>query len=49
VIVIIEEKSFEDLFSKLQAEKGSICLKYVIEKAEEIFVYCSYEEGMISI
>lgn len=36
-------KSFEDYFSELQADMVSICLEYVGHKAEEIYIYCSYE------
>ena len=41
-------KVFEDYFSELQADMVSICLEYVDNKAEQIFIYCSCEAGMIS-
>ncbi|MFC0186695.1 DUF600 domain-containing protein [Fictibacillus aquaticus] len=36
-------KVFEDYFSELQADMVAICLEYVEEKADDIFIYCSYE------
>ena len=36
-------KVFEDYFSELQGDMVSICLEYVNGKAEEIYIYCSYE------
>src|SRR5690625_2537818 len=36
-------KSFEDYFSKLQADMVSICLEYVKSNADAIYIYCSYE------
>lgn len=36
-------KSFEDYFSELQADMVSICLEYVDRKADDIYLYCSYE------
>ena len=41
-------KVFEDYFSELQADMVSICLEYVFERANKIYIYCSYEEGLIS-
>ncbi|KAF6586064.1 DUF600 domain-containing protein [Paenibacillus sp. EKM211P] len=41
-------KIFEDFFSELQADMVSICLEYVNDRADKIYIYCSYEEGMIS-
>lgn len=41
-------KVFEDSFSELQADMVSICLKYVHDRAEQIYVYCSFEERVIS-
>ncbi len=35
------KKVFEDMFSELQADMVSICMEYVEEKAEKIFIYCS--------
>lgn len=34
---------FEDYFSELQTDMVSLCLEYVESKADEIFIYCSYE------
>lgn len=39
---------FEDRFSELQADMVSICLEYVENKAEEIFIYGSFEAKVIS-
>ncbi len=41
-------KVFEDYFSELQADMVSICLEYVFDRANKIYIYCSYEEGLIS-
>lgn len=41
-------KVFEDYFSELQADMVSICLEYVENRAEKIYIYCSYENRMIS-
>lgn len=39
-------KAFEDYFSELQTDMVAICLEYVDHKADEIFIYCSYEPKM---
>ncbi|MFB1052230.1 DUF600 domain-containing protein [Paraliobacillus sp. JSM ZJ581] len=39
-------KLFEDYFSELQTDMVAICLEYVDNKADEIFIYCSYEPKM---
>lgn len=39
-------KVFEDYFSELQADMVAICLEYVDNKADDIFIYCSYEPKM---
>lgn len=36
-------KLFEDYFSEMQADMVTICLDYVNHKAENIYIYCSYE------
>lgn len=41
-------KVFEDSFSELQADMVSICMEYVENRAEKIYIYCSFEENMIS-
>lgn len=38
--------SFEDHFSELQADMVAICLEYVENRAEDIYIYCSYEPAM---
>jgi hypothetical protein len=39
-------KSFEDTFSELQADMVSICLEYVENRADNIFIHCSWEQGV---
>ena len=41
-------KVFEDYFSELQADMVAICMEYVNNNAEKIYIYCSFEEQMIS-
>lgn len=41
-------KVFEDYFSELQEDMVSICLEYVFERANKKYIYCSYEEGLVS-
>ncbi|MBD8035085.1 MULTISPECIES: DUF600 domain-containing protein [Solibacillus] len=41
-------KEFEDIFSELQADMISICMEYVEDRADKVFVYASCEESMIS-
>lgn len=41
-------KVFEDTFSELLADMVSICLEYVHDKAEKIYIYCSFEERVTS-
>lgn len=41
-------KVFEDYFSELQADMISICLEYAEEKVDRIYIYCSFEEMVIS-
>ncbi|KGX89951.1 hypothetical protein N781_08670 [Pontibacillus halophilus JSM 076056 = DSM 19796] len=36
-------KVFEDYLAELQVDMVAICLEYVEDKAEDIFIYCSYE------
>jgi hypothetical protein len=44
----IMAKKFEDLFSKTQADMVSRSLDYVENRADDIFIHCSYEEGRIT-
>lgn len=39
---------FEDRFSEVQSDMISICLEYVEDRAEKVYVYASYEKGIIS-
>lgn len=39
-------KVFEDYLSELQADMVAICLEYVGNEAEDIYIYCSYEPEM---
>ena len=41
-------KVFEDYFTELQADMVSICMEYVEKRAEKVYIYCSYEDNMIS-
>ncbi|QXE02888.1 immunity protein YezG family protein [Terribacillus sp. DMT04] len=41
-------KEFEDKFSEFQSDMISICLEYVEDRAEKVYVYASCEEGVIS-
>lgn len=41
-------KVFEDYFSELQADMVSICLEYVEDRAEKIYIYCSFESRVIA-
>lgn len=41
-------KVFENYFSELQADMVSICLEYVDDRAEKIYIYCSCEERVLS-
>ena len=40
-------KQFEDLYSEIQTDMIDICMEYVEDKAEKIFLYCSCEDNMI--
>ncbi|WLR42629.1 DUF600 domain-containing protein [Bacillus carboniphilus] len=42
------KKIFEDYLSEIQTDMVAICLEYVEEKAEDIYIYCSYEPKMYS-
>ena len=39
---------FEDAFSAIQADMVQICLEYVDNRADKIFIYASFEENTIS-
>jgi hypothetical protein len=41
-------REFEDKFSELQADMISICMEYVEDRADKVYVYASCEEGIIS-
>ena len=41
-------KEFEDEFSELQADMISICMEYVEDRADKVYVYASCEEGVIA-
>ncbi|MBO0451875.1 hypothetical protein [Candidatus Enterococcus murrayae] len=42
-------KVFEDYFTDLQADMVSICLEYVENDGEVIYIYCSYERKVYSV
>lgn len=39
-------KEYEDKFSELQADMISICMEYVEDRADKVYVYASREEGV---
>lgn len=39
---------FEDKFSELQADMISICMEYVDDRSDKVYVYASCEEGIVS-
>lgn len=41
-------KTFEDYLSELQTDMVAICLEYVENQADAIYIYCSYEPDMYS-
>lgn len=41
-------QGFEDRFSKLQADMISICMEYIGDRADKVYVYASCEAYMIS-
>jgi hypothetical protein len=41
-------REFEDKFSELKADMISICMEYVEDRADKVYVYASCEEGIIS-
>ena len=41
-------KNFEDQLMELQADMVDICLEYVEDDAEKVYIYCSDEDGMTS-
>jgi len=41
-------KEFEDRFSELQADMISICMEYVEDRVDKVYVYASCEEGIVS-
>ncbi|MED4533992.1 immunity protein YezG family protein [Metabacillus fastidiosus] len=41
-------KDFEERFSELQADMISICMEYVEDRTDKVYVYASYEAGMTS-
>ncbi|MGC4377586.1 DUF600 domain-containing protein [Fictibacillus sp. Mic-4] len=40
------QKVFEDYLTELQADIVAICLEYVENQADDIYIYCSYEPEM---
>ena len=41
-------KIFENHFSEIQTDMVDICLEYVEDRAEKIYIYCSFEGGVQS-
>lgn len=42
------KKVFEDYLAELQADMVAVCLEYVNNRADDIYMYCSYEQGAYS-
>lgn len=42
------KRTFEDCFSELQTDMVDICLEYVDDRADEIYIYCCNENGMLT-
>ena len=42
------KEGFEKRFSELQTDMVSICMEYVEDKADKIFIYASYESKIIA-
>lgn len=40
------KKVFEDFFLELQGEIVAICAEYADNRADDIYIYCSYEDKM---
>ncbi|KQY87313.1 hypothetical protein ASD24_05480 [Paenibacillus sp. Root52] len=41
-------KEFEERFSEFQADMIDICMEYVEDRTDKVYIYASCEEGMIS-
>ena len=41
------EKVFEDYLSAIMTDMVDICMEYVDERADRVYIYCSYEEGAV--
>lgn len=41
---IMSELEFEDKFSELQVDMISICMEYIEDRADKVYVYASCEE-----
>ncbi len=41
-------RKFEDYFSEIQADMIEICLEYVDDRVDEIYIYCCNENGMLT-
>ncbi len=39
-------KEFEDYLSELQTDMVLICSEYIDNRANDIYIYCSYEPNM---
>lgn len=46
--VPVKEKIFEDYFTEIQADMVSICLEYVENKADRIYLYASFESNVMT-
>ena len=43
-----KKKVFEDYFSETQSDMIAICLEYVENRGEKIYIYCSYEDKVVT-
>lgn len=44
----VKEKVFEDYFTEIQSDMVSICLEYVKNKADKIYIYASFEPNVVT-
>ena len=42
---LLMTKVFEDYFTELQADMIDICMEYASDRADMIYIYCSFERG----
>ena len=42
------KKGFESIFSEIQSDMVAICLEYIEDKGDKIYIYASYEDKIIT-